>query len=282
MAVVMSGKEVSARMKEMLLAKVSELKGKGINPTLGIVRVGNRDDDLVYERSILKRFHTLGIDVDVHELPEDISQDDFDSQFMLVNDDPYIHGILLFRPLPEGLSDNYAILHMNPKKDIDGMSPVNAARIFAGENEGFAPCTPSAVMAMLAQYGYDVAGHNVVIVGRSMVVGRPLAMLMLKANATVTVCHSRTQNIQEICKRADIVIAAAGQAKMLTADYVTRKSVVVDVGIDTDSEGNLCGDVDFEKVEPIVRAVSPVPGGVGAVTTSILAENLLKAAKMLG
>ena len=281
MAVVMSGKEVAARMKGMLLSKVSELKGRGITPTLGIVRVGSRPDDLVYERAILKRFHSLGIDVDVHELPEDISQEDFDSQFMSVNDDKNVHGILLFRPLPEGLNEEYAVLHMNPKKDIDGMSPVNAARIFAGENEGFAPCTPSAVMAMLAQYGYDVSGRNVVIVGRSMVVGRPLSMLMLKANATVTVCHSKTQNIKEICKRADIVIAAAGRAKMLTPEYFTRKSIVVDVGIDTDSEGNLCGDVDFEKVEQVVQAVSPVPGGVGAVTTSILAENLLKAAKML-
>ena len=282
MAVVMTGKEVASRMKEMLLSRSAELISKGVKPTLAIIRVGKRQDDLVYERAILKRFSMLGISVNVHELPENILQADFDAQFMAANDDPKVHGILLFRPLPEGLSEEYAILHMNPNKDIDGMSPVNAARIFAGDDEGFAPCTPSAVMAMLAQYGYDIAGHNVVIVGRSMVVGRPLSMLMLKANATVTVCHSKTQNIKEVCKRADIVIAAAGRAKMLTPEYFTRKSIVVDVGIDTDSEGNLCGDVDFERVEPLVRAVSPVPGGVGAVTTSILAENLLKAAKMLG
>ena len=282
MAVVMTGKEVASRMREMLLSRTAELKSKGVNPSLAVIRVGHRQDDLVYEHAILKRFSILGINVNVHELPEDISQADFDSQFMAVNDDPNVHGILLFRPLPKGLSEEFAILHMNPKKDIDGMSPVNAAKIFAGDEDGFAPCTSSAVMAMLAQYGYDVAGHNVVIVGRSMVVGRPLSMLMLKANATVTVCHSKTQNIKEICKRADIVIAAAGRAKMLTPEYFTRKSIVVDVGINTDSEGNLCGDVDFERVEPAVYAVSPVPGGVGAVTTSILAENLLKAAKLLG
>ena len=282
MAVVMTGKEVASRMREMLLSRTAELKSKGVNPSLAVIRVGHRQDDLVYEHAILKRFSILGINVNVHELPEDISQADFDSQFMAVNDDPNVHGILLFRPLPKGLSEEFAILHMNPKKDIDGMSPVNAAKIFAGDEDGFAPCTSSAVMAMLAQYGYDVAGHNVVIVGRSMVVGRPLSMLMLKANATVTVCHSKTQNIKEICKRADIVIAAAGRAKMLTPEYFTRKSIVVDVGINTDSEGNLCGDVDFERVEPAVSAVSPVPGGVGAVTTSILAENLLKAAKLLG
>ena len=282
MAVLMKGAEVASRMKEMLLAKTAELRTKGINPSLAVVRVGKREDDLVYERAILKKFAGLSLNVNVHELPEDISQSGFDEEFMRVNDDPAVHGILLFRPLPKGLSDEYACLHMNPKKDIDGMSPVNAAHIFAGEKEGFAPCTPSAVMALLAGYGYDPAGQNVVIVGRSMVVGRPLAMLMLRANATVTVCHTKTHNLPEVCKRADIVIAAAGKAKMLTPEYFTRKSVVVDVGIDVDENGNLCGDVDFERVERLVQAVSPVPGGVGAVTTSILAENLLKSAKMLG
>lgn len=282
MAIIMKGSEVSSRMKEMLLARVSELKSKGITPALAVVRVGRRDDDLVYERSILKRFAPLGISVKVHELPENINQSEFDAEFMRINDASDVHGILLFRPLPAGLSEEYVMLHMNPKKDIDGMSPVNAARIFAGEHEGFAPCTPSAVMAMLAGYGYDVAGHNVVIVGRSMVVGRPLSMLMLRANATVTVCHTQTVKLAEICRRADIVIAAAGHAKMLTPEYFTKKSVVVDVGIDTDSEGNLCGDVDFARVEPVVQAISPVPGGVGGITTSILAENLLKAAKLLG
>ena len=282
MAVIMKGAAVASRMKEMLLAKAAELKSRDIMPTLGIMRVGSKEDDLTYERAIMKRFAPLGIGVDVHELSADNSQEYFDSQFMMMNDDPYLHGILLFRPLPKGLSDEYACLHINPKKDIDGMSPVNAARIFAGESEGFAPCTASAVMALLAGYGYDPAGQNVVIVGRSMVVGRPLAMLMLRANATVTVCHTRTHNLPEICRRADIVIAAAGKAKMLTPEYFTRKSVVVDVGIDVDENGNLCGDVDFERVERTVQAVSPVPGGVGAVTTSILAENLLKSAKMLG
>ena len=269
-------------MKEMLLGKVSDLNKNGISPALAVVRVGNKPDDAVYERSILKRFTPLGIDVQVHELPEDISQGDFDSEFMALNDDPKIHGILLFQPLPDGLNSANVRIHMNPLKDIDGMSPLNEARIFEGGTEGFAPCTASAVMTMLAQYGYDPAGKNVVIVGRSMVIGRPLSMLMLRANATVTVCHSRTQNLPEVCRRADILVAAAGHAKMITPEYVTKRSVVVDVGIDTDKDGNLCGDVDFERVEPVVQAVTPVPGGVGAVTTSVLAENLLKAAKLLG
>lgn len=278
----MKGSEVSSRMKEMLLAKVSEFKQNGISPALAVVRVGNKPDDAVYERSILKRFNPLGIDVKVHELPESISQADFDAEFMVLNDDPKIHGILLFQPLPEGLDNANVRIRMNPLKDIDGMSPLNEARIFEGSLEGFAPCTASAVMTVLAQYGYDPAGKNVVIVGRSMVIGRPLSMLMLRANATVTVCHSRTQNLPEVCRRADILVAAVGHARMITPEYVTKRSVVVDVGIDTDMDGNLCGDLDFERVEPIVQAVTPVPGGVGAVTTSVLAENLLKAAKLLG
>ena len=282
MAIIMKGADVAVRMKDMLLAKAAKLKSAGITPTLAVVRVGSREDDLVYERAILKRFSVLGLTVQVHELPQDITQPDFDEQFMRVNDDPSVHGILLFRPLPEGLSDTYACLHMNPDKDIDGMNPVNAARLFAGKTNGFAPCTPGAVMTMLAQYGYDVAGKNVVIVGRSMVVGRPLAMLMLRANATVTVCHSQTHNLPEVCKQADIVIASAGHPRMLTPEYFSRKSVVVDVGINVDENGNLCGDVDFDRVERVVQAVSPVPGGVGSVTTSVLAEHLLRAAKTLG
>mgnify|MGYP002624505204 CR=1 FL=1 len=282
MAVIMKGAEVSSRMKEMLSAQVSDLRKNGVNPELAVVRVGNKPDDAVYERAILKRFAALGIEVNVHELPENITQSEFDSQFMKLNDNPKVHGILLFQPLPEGLNSSYIRMNMNPLKDIDGMTLLNEARIFEGDREGFAPCTASAVMKILAQYGYDPAGKNVVIVGRSMVIGRPLSMLMLRANATVTVCHSRTQNLAEVCRRADILVAAAGKAKMITPDYVTDKSVVVDVGINTDSEGRLCGDVDFERVEKVVSAITPVPGGVGGVTTSVLAENLLKAAKLLG
>ena len=282
MAIIMKGADVSARIKDMLFGKVSELKKNGVSPQLAVVRVGRKPDDLVYERSIMKRFAPLGIEVSIHELGENITQQEFDAEFMRLNNDPKVHGILLFQPLPEGLNSNYVRINMNPLKDIDGMSPMNEARIFEGGSEGFAPCTASAVMTLLAQYGYDPAGKNVVIVGRSMVIGRPLSMLMLRANATVTVCHSKTPNLAEVCRHADILVAAAGRAKMITPEHVTKKSVVVDVGIDTDSEGNLCGDVDFERVAKVAQAITPVPGGVGAVTTSVLAENLLKAAKLLG
>ena len=281
MSVVMKGSEVSAGMKPVLLAELEALKARGIMPTLGIIRVGAKPDDLAYERGIMKRFEGLGLSVRVYEFPEDITQSDFNASFTAINDDKDIHGILLFRPLPEGLSDEYARHIINPRKDVDCMSPENIAGVFAGNPDSFAPCTASGVMAMLNHYGYRLEGLNVVIVGRSMVVGRPLAMLMLGANATVTICHTRTRNLAEICRKADVIIAAAGKARMITAEYVNENSIVVDVGINLDAEGKLCGDVDYNNIAPAVRAVSPVPGGAGAVTTSILARNVLKSAAML-
>ena len=273
-ALIMRGPEVSAGMKDSLITEAAKLK-----PVLAIIRVGARPDDLSYERGIIKRFDPLGISVKVHELPESISQNEFDSEFAKINSDSTNNGVLLFRPLPKNLSDDYAVNAIDPRKDIDCMSPVNLAGVFAGDKDSFAPCTPLAVMEMLRFYGINLSGKNVAIVGRSLVLGRPLAMLMLAENATVTICHTRTQNLQEVCKRADIVIAAAGKARMITPDYVNENSIVVDVGINLDENNKLCGDVDFENVSSIVKAISPVPGGVGAVTTSILAKNLIKAAR---
>ncbi|NLL37497.1 MAG: bifunctional 5,10-methylene-tetrahydrofolate dehydrogenase/5,10-methylene-tetrahydrofolate cyclohydrolase [Fretibacterium sp.] len=281
MTVLMKGAEVSAAMKESLLAELSALKSEGIEPKLGIVRVGARPDDLSYERGALKRFDGLGIPTQVFELPEDITQAAFETEFRKINDDPSVHGILVFQPLPSHLDNDWVRTHINPLKDVDGMSPLSSAKVFAGDKDGFAPCTPSAVMEMLAHYGVELKGKNVTIVGRSMVVGRPLAMLMLAEHATVTICHTRTVDMPSICKRADILVAAAGKAKMIGADYVTEHSIVADVGINVDPEGKLCGDVDFDAVSPIVRMISPVPGGVGAVTTSVLAKNVLKAARLL-
>ena len=279
MSVIMKGSEVAEGMKPALLAELEALKALGITPTLGVVRVGSRPDDLAYERGILKRFASLGLSVRVHELPEDISQDSFNGTFRDINGDKDIHGILLFRPLPHGLSDEYARSTVDPRKDVDCMSPVNEAGVFAGNPDAFAPCTASGVMAMLAHYGFALEGRNVAIIGRSMVVGRPLAMLMLRANATVTVCHTRTRDIAGICRMSDIVVAAAGRAGMVTAEYVNSKSVVVDVGINVGEDGKLCGDVDYAHVAPVVQAISPVPGGAGGVTTSVLAGNVLKAAR---
>lgn len=276
MTLIMKGSEVSSGMKARIL---DELHTLNITPSLAVIRVGSRPDDLAYERGILKRFDSLGIKVKVHELDANISQNEFDSAFMDINNDQNIHGILLFRPLPEGLSDEFAVAHIDPLKDVDCMSDSNIAGVFAGR-ECFAPCTACAVMEMLSHYDISLQGLNVVIIGRSMVIGRPVSMMMMKQNATVTICHTKTKNIQEICRRSDIIIAAAGKALMLTRDYVNENSIIIDVGINVDENGKLCGDVDFENVSPFVKAISPVPGGVGAVTTSVLAEHVLRAAKL--
>lgn len=276
MTLIMKGSEVSAGMKARILDEIHSLN---ITPSLAVIRVGSRPDDLAYERGIIKRFDSLGINVKVHELDENISQNDFDSEFMNINNDPDTHGILLFRPLPNGLSDSFAVSHIDPMKDVDCMSDANIAGVFAGKRECFAPCTACAVMEMLSHYGINLQGMNVAVIGRSMVIGRPVAMMMMKQNATVTICHTKTKDIQDICRRSDVIIAAAGKALMLTRDYVNENSIIVDVGINVDDNGKLCGDVDFQNVSPVVKAISPVPGGVGAVTTSVLAEHVIKAAK---
>jgi methylenetetrahydrofolate dehydrogenase (NADP+)/methenyltetrahydrofolate cyclohydrolase len=260
------------------------LRQKGVEPGLGIVRVGARPDDLAYERGALKRFESLGIAARVFAFPEDIGREDFAAEFRKIDASPAIHGILLLRPLPKHLDEEAVKRMISPAKDVDGMSPLRAAKIFSlssspGGEGGFAPCTPDAVMEMLDHSGVDLAGKNAVVVGRSLVVGRPLAMLMLARNATVTIGHTRTRNLEELCRNADIVVAAAGRARMITPACVSEKSIVVDVGINVDENGKLCGDVDYDAVLPAVSMISPVPGGVGAVTTSVLAKHVLRAAQ---
>ena len=281
MSIIMKGSEVVAAMKEELLREVEKLAQKGIVPQLGIVRVGARPDDLAYERGAVKRMEAVGIRCKVVELPESISQADFEQEFSAVNSDPDIHGILLFRPLPKQLNEDPVRSMINPKKDVDCMSPVNMAKVFAGDESGFAPCTPEAVMEVLAHFGIDLKGKRVTVVGRSMVVGKPLSMLLLKKNATVTICHTRTADLGATCRNAEILIAAAGKAKMITADFVSEGSVVVDVGINVGSDGKLCGDVDFEAVAPKSSYITPVPGGVGTATSSVLAKHVVRAANYL-
>ena len=278
MSVLMKGADVANAMKEVLINKVESLKEKGVNPCLTIVRVGNRPDDLSYERGAKKRMETIGIECRILELPEDIQQEDFEKEFAAVNDDPTVHGILLFRPLPNHLDEEPVIASVNPEKDMDCMSPVNMAKVFSGDESGYAPCTAEAVMEMFAHYGIDLTGKQVTVVGRSMVVGKPLAMMLLKKNATITVCHTRTADLPETCRNAEILVAAAGKAKMITADMVGEGAVVADVGINVDESGNLCGDVDFEAVEPKASYISPVPRGVGSITTSVLAKHVVRAA----
>jgi methylenetetrahydrofolate dehydrogenase (NADP+)/methenyltetrahydrofolate cyclohydrolase len=280
MAELMLGKDVIAAMKEKMIKEVEELKSKGIEPCLAIVRLGARPDDLAYENGAIKRCEGIGIKSHVFEYPEDLTQNALVNEIKKINEDDSIHGILLFRPLPKHIDENVIKHVISPEKDIDCLNPINVAKVFEGDDTGYAPCTPEACMEMLDYYGVDLKGKRVTIVGRSLVVGKPLAMLMLKKHATVTVCHTRTVNIEEMCKNAEILVAAAGKAKMIGADHVSSGQIVVDVGINLDEEGNLCGDVDFEKVEDKVARITPVPRGVGTVTTSVLASHVIKAAKL--
>ncbi len=279
--VLMRGAEVNESMKERMVKQVELLKEKGVKPVINIVRVGSRGDDLAYEKGARKRMESVGIEMRVTEVSEDISQEDFVETFKKVNDDDSVHGIMLFRPLPEHLDESEIAGMINPAKDVDCMSPVNIAKVFMGDESGFAPCTAQAVMEMLSHYEIDLTGKNVAIVGRSMVVGKPLAMLMIKKNATVTVCHTKTDDLTEKCRNADIVVAAAGKAGMITGDMLGAGAIVADVGININEEGKLCGDVDFESAEPKASYISPVPGGVGGVTSSVLASHVIRAAEIL-
>ena len=281
MSTVMKGVEVAKAMKENLIKEVDALKEAGVNPNLTIIRVGVRPDDLAYERGALKRMDMVGIDCKVVELPEDISQKELEAEFEKVNKDAEVHGILLFRPLPKHLDEEPLKAMINPLKDVDCMSPVNIAKVFSGDESGFAPCTAEAVVEMLKHFQVPLEGKNVTIVGRSMVVGKPISMRLMGENATVTVCHTRTQNLAEKCRQADILVAAAGKASMITEDMVSEGTVVADVGINVNAEGKLCGDVDYEVVENKVAAISPVPGGVGSITTSVLAKHVIRSARYL-
>jgi methylenetetrahydrofolate dehydrogenase (NADP+) / methenyltetrahydrofolate cyclohydrolase len=279
MATILKGLDVVSKMKERMQHEVSVLKENGIEPCLAIVRIGSRPDDLSYEKGAVKRCEGIGIKCKVFEFDENISHQEFVENFKKINDDTLNHGILLFRPMPKHIDENEIKQIMSPSKDIDCLTSQNIAKVFEGDVEGFAPCTPEAVMEIFENNGIELSGKNVVVAGRSMVVGKPLSMMLLKKNATITVCHTKTQNMKDICKKADILIAAVGKAKIINADYVSEGAIVIDVGINVDEAGNLCGDVDFESVSQVASYITPVPGGVGTVTTSVLVNHVIKAAK---
>ena len=281
MSILMKGADVAKTMKEDLTGEARRLKDRGILPSLTIVRVGARPDDLAYERGARKRMEMIGIECKVVELPETITQAEFEKTFFKINEDPKVHGILLFRPLPGHLDEGPVVSRINPLKDVDCMCPVNIAKVFSGDETGHAPCTPEAVMEMLDYYKIDPRGKKVTVIGRSMVVGKPLSMLLLKRHATVTICHTRTKDLSATCREAEILVAAAGKARMVTADMIGDGAVVVDVGINVDAKGNLCGDVDFNAAEPVTSYISRVPRCVGSVTSSVLAKHVLKAAEYL-
>jgi methylenetetrahydrofolate dehydrogenase (NADP+)/methenyltetrahydrofolate cyclohydrolase len=277
---IIKGKPVADKITEDLKKEVENLNEMGINPKLAIVRVGERPDDLAYERGALKRCQNIGIETEVVELDENISQDEFIKAIHKLNEDDKVNGILTFRPLPKHLSEDEIKYEISPKKDIDCFNPINTAKIVENDKTGYPPCTPTAVIEILKHYDINLTGANIVVLGRSMVVGKPLSMLLLNENATVNICHSKTRNLPEIASQADILVAAVGRAKMVKKDYVKDGAIVIDVGVNVDDQGNLCGDVDMEDVLDKVSMITPVPGGVGAVTTSILATNIVKACKL--
>ncbi|MCI1959800.1 MAG: bifunctional 5,10-methylenetetrahydrofolate dehydrogenase/5,10-methenyltetrahydrofolate cyclohydrolase [Clostridia bacterium] len=281
MGEIIKGKPVADAITETLKADVESLKAKGIEPKLKIVRVGAREDDLSYERGALKRMEKCGIAAEVLELPADICQADFVKALKAVNDDASVHGILLFRPLPKQLDMEEIKFIVDPVKDIDCMNPLNAEKIFEGDKTGYPPCTPQACVEILDYYGVDLKGKNVAVVGRSMVVGKPLAMLLLGKNATVTICHSRTSDLPAVCRQNDVVVAAVGRAEMVKGNFIKDGAVVIDVGINVNSEGKLCGDVAFNECVEKASMITPVPAGVGSVTTSVLAKHVVKACKQI-
>ena len=271
----LGGKEVADKIVEDLKIKVEELKGKGISPKLAILRVGAREDDLAYERGVLKRFESAGVEVEVTAVDAGISQEELDKTFDGINNDPKVHGILVFRPLPKGLSDEHMRRTIDPGKDSDFMDIRNMENVLAGVPDCAAPCTAEAVMALIKHYRIETKGKKVTVVGRSLVIGKPAALLLTTANATVTVCHTKTVDIEAECRNADIIVACCGVAKMITDKFVKPGQIVIDVGMNVDEEGRLCGDVDYEKVSEIADAITPVPGGVGSITTAILLRHVV-------
>lgn len=273
---ILKGLPVANAINEKLMEQVKSIEGP--LPHLAIIRVGERPDDCSYERGAVKKMDKVGVRCTTYTFDADIDNDTFQAEFDKINENPDIDGILMLRPLPKQLDEKQIENKIDPRKDLDGISPLNLAKVYAGDESGYAPCTAEAVIEMLDYAGIDIKGKRVTVVGRSLVIGKPVSMLLMKRNATVTVCHTKTVDMVGTCKNAEILVAAAGSARMIKKEYVADGAVVIDVGINVDDEGNLCGDVDFDAISDIAAAATPVPGGVGSVTTSVLAKHLVKAA----
>lgn len=278
MAKLLSGKEVAAALDAQLAARVEALKEKGVTPCLAIVRVGERGDDVAYENSAVKRCEKVGVHVEKFILPETATQEELLRVIDTVNQSQSISGCLLFRPLPKHMNDEVVRNALLPQKDVDGITSGSLAGVFAGVDKGFPPCTAQACMEILDFFGLDVSGKRAAVIGRSLVVGKPAAMMLVQKNATVTVCHTKTKDMPSVCREADILIVSAGRAGVIGKEYVRPGQIVIDVGINVDENGKLCGDVRFDEAEPVVEAITPVPGGVGAVTTSVLIKHVVDAA----
>ena len=277
---IINGKELAAKVRANLKTEVEELKKQGINPKLAVIMVGNDASSAVYVRNKSKACNEIGIEFEEFLLDENINIGELLEIIDKLNNRDDVHGILLQSPIPKHLDIRKAFNSISYQKDVDGFHPINIGKLAIGE-ESFVSCTPAGVMKMLEEYGIEVQGKNAIVIGRSNIVGKPLANLLLNANATVTTCHSKTKNISEIAKNADILIAALGKPKFVTEDMVKEGAVVIDVGINRNEDGKLIGDVDFEKVEPKASYITPVPGGVGPMTIAMLMQNVVKAARGL-
>ena len=280
MAKILKGTPVAAAMTEKMKTDSDRLRKAGIVPTLAILRVGERDDDLSYERGAMKRAEKAGIEVKNVILPADVPGETFFKALTDLNEDPSVHGILMFRPLPKHLDGEKARKMLAPEKDVDGCTDGSLAGVFTNTPLGFPPCTAEAAMEILHFYDIDIRGKSAAVIGRSLVIGRPVAMMLMHENATVTICHTRTPDVPAVTREADIVIAASGQMLSVGKEYLKAGQTVIDVGIGWNEElSKLCGDVKFEEAETIVDGITPVPGGVGAVTTAVLCRHVIMAAE---
>lgn len=271
------GKVVADKIKEDLKVRIQSLVDTGINPTIAIVRVGENDSDISYERAVVKVSGTIGLKVKNVLLKEETTTEELAKVMTDLNSDASAHGILMFRPLPKHIDQDAICNLIDPAKDVDAMNPVNLEKIFEGDRTGLEPATPRAAVEMILGHGYELKGKEVVVINRSMVVGKPLTMMLLNENATVTICHSKTADLKAHTKRADYVVTALGRPAMLDKSYFSENSVVIDVGVGTTPDGKLSGDVNYDEVKDYVAAITPVPGGVGSITTTILLSQVVKA-----
>ena len=279
MAQLLKGKEVAEALQEKDHKLIDKLKKRGITPTLIVFKVGNKDSDLSYLKGINKKSEALGINVILKEYAEDVDPEILYEDLDEANKDVDIHGILIFRPLPKQFNDDELRNRIAVDKDVDGCSDLSLGSIFINKNQGYFPCTAQAVVEILDHYGIDISGRNITVIGRSLVIGKPLSMILLNRNATVTTCHSRSKDIPKISSKADILVCASGQMESISRDYVNEDMTIIDVGISwNEAKQKLCGDVLFEDVEPNVKAITPVPGGVGAVTTAVLLDHVVESA----
>ena len=280
MAELLRGADVVSAINSKMVMEIEDLKARGVSPTLAILRVGERPDDISYERNAVKRCGTVGVTVNNIILPADVGQGELMRNIDALNEDVSVHGVLVLRPLPKHLDEDAVCAALKPEKDIDGITEGSLAGVFTGSGKGFAPCTAEACIEILDHYKIDCKGKRTVIIGRSLVVGKPVAIMLMGRHATVTVCHTRTVDVPAVARDAEILIVAAGKMECLTKEYFSPGQIVIDVGINwNDEKGKLCGDVKFDDAEPIVAAITPVPGGVGTVTTSVLVSHVVKAAK---